>query len=79
MDEHAEVEAVLSMHHRRRWWPWRCAACGARYPCSPWLRAHDEAIRFAAREAVEWYPKYFAKQARKAGPTPADADLDQAS
>jgi hypothetical protein len=61
MDNHAEVGAILRMHRRRRWWPWRCA-CGARYPCGPRLRAVDESVRTAAREAVEWYPKYFARR-----------------
>jgi hypothetical protein len=62
MDNHTEIDEILRTHRRRRWWPWRCM-CGSRYPCSPRRRAVDESLRMAAREAVEWYPRYFARRA----------------
>ena len=62
MDNHAEVDEILRVHHRRRWWPWACA-CGSRYPCSPRRRALDESLRMTTREVIEWYPTYFARRA----------------
>ena len=55
-------EDALRRHRRRRWWPWRCR-CGAAYPCGSRLTALDEQLRLAAREAVDWYPIYFARNA----------------
>jgi hypothetical protein len=69
MNNHAEVDEILRVHHRRRWWP-RVCACGARYPCGPRQNALDERVRLAAREAVEWYPKYFAEHSDPAGTEP---------
>lgn len=58
-----EAGRVLRRHRRAWWRPWRCR-CGRRFPCGARLTALDELLRVAAREACEWYPRYFADRRR---------------
>ena len=57
-----ECDDLLRRHRRRPWWPWLCR-CGLVYPCGPRQTALDEQLRVVGREAVEWYPIYFARDA----------------
>ena len=55
----AEIEPMLTRHHRGRFRPWLCR-CGLRYPCGPRLLALDERLHVQARAAQERIVEYFA-------------------
>lgn len=76
--EHRDFDDALRRHRRRRWWPWRCR-CGLKFPCGPRQTVLDEQLRAAAREAVEWYPTYFARDAHAEASLRSRQQLPKAS
>lgn len=61
-----EVGRVLRFHRRAWWWPTRCR-CGTSFPCGARLTALDDQLRAAARQACDWYPRYFADRRQAEG------------
>jgi hypothetical protein len=61
-DDADAIAGLLARHRRNRLLPWRCR-CGNPHPCGARRTGLDDRLRVMAREAVEWYPVYFARQA----------------
>ena len=61
-----DINRTLHRHRRAWYWPWRCR-CGRRHTCPARLVAEEALVHIAAREAVDWYPRYFAGRRRTGG------------